>query len=89
MTKFLLLLLSVILLVSTTAGAQIRRNTGLLAHNHGPVLFHARTVTLVIKPEYREQFLRVTSALQAKGAQEAGCLTAATKTPPPAIISCC
>ncbi|GAB3666085.1 hypothetical protein GCM10027594_33230 [Hymenobacter agri] len=74
MTRFLLLFISALSLTTATANAQIRRGTGLLTHNHGPVLFYARTVALTIKPEHRAQFLQATSVLQAKGAHEAGCL---------------
>jgi quinol monooxygenase YgiN len=75
MTKFVLLLLCIIALTTAGASAQIRRSTGLLVHNHGPVMFYAQTVTLAVKPEQREQFLQATSALQAKGAHETGCLS--------------
>jgi quinol monooxygenase YgiN len=74
MTRFLILLLSTIILTTASASAQVRRGTGLLAHNHGQVLFHAKTVILTVKPAYREQFLQATAALQAKSAHAVGCL---------------
>lgn len=74
--SFLLLVFASTLTLSTRqAEAQIRRNTGLLAHNHGKVVLFARAARVVIKPESRAQFLQAATALQTLTRQEGGCLS--------------
>lgn len=73
MTKFLLLLLSILALGQPVAHAQIHRGTGLLAHNHGPVLFYTYASRLAVQPAHRDEFLRATRALAAQARTEADC----------------
>lgn len=63
-----------LLLSANVAVGQIRRNTGLLPHNHaGPPVAVARLVKLVIKPESREEFLKAAQTLATLTRQEADC----------------